>query len=261
MYLPRSIISHLYTHLLRNLQPLSPPVLILAALETDALCACRILTALLRRDYIPHKIQPVAGYADLARASQELIAPMKTTEGGNGGIVVCLGVGGLVDLAELLGLESEEADQDMMGGIEVWVLDARRPWNLGNVFGGLPPLHESELGHDAHQKLNGVDRGRVQKSYHPGQGGIIVFDDGDIEDELSAERDAYWALAEMPEVEDVASEDSDIEEAGPQIQDHSKSRKRKSWSDREDEDSESAVDEDAPPRRRRRSNLVSYLHR
>lgn len=260
MYLPRSLISHLYTHLLRNLQPLSPPVLILAALETDALCACRILAALLRRDYIPHKIQPVSGYADLTRAGQELIAPMKTTEGGSGGIVVCLGVGGLVDLAELLGLESEDADSDPMGGVEVWVLDARRPWNLGNVFGGLPPTRAlDELYNNAKRPLSGVEKGRIHKGYRPGQGGIIVFDDGDIEDELSTEREAYCALVEMPEIEDDDTEDSDTEDNEKPEEMHPRSRKRKSWSDRENEDSDGDLDENAPPRQRRRSNSVRLL--
>ena len=117
MYLPRSLISHLYTNLVRSHHPLSPPVLILVSLEPDAICACRILTALLKRDYIPHKIQPVSGYADLSKAGQELVRPMKTTEGGSGGVIVCLGVGGLVDLGSLLGLEEEE-DAQSMGGVE-----------------------------------------------------------------------------------------------------------------------------------------------
>ncbi len=93
MYLPRSILSKLYLHLQQTCHPLSPPVLILVALEPDALCACRILTQLLKHDYIPHKIQPVAGYADLERVGAELVAPMMSSRGGAGGVVVCLGVG------------------------------------------------------------------------------------------------------------------------------------------------------------------------
>ena len=105
MYLPRTLLSHLYTHLVRNTHPLSPPVLILVSLDPDALCACRILTALLKRDYIPHKVQPVAGYSELAAAGKDLVLPLTRQHGGQGGIVVCLGVGGLVDLEEMLGLD------------------------------------------------------------------------------------------------------------------------------------------------------------
>ncbi|GKT69814.1 hypothetical protein ColTof4_02237 [Colletotrichum tofieldiae] len=133
MYLPRSLISKLYLHLQNTRHPLSPPVLVLVALEPDALCACRILTRLLKHDYIPHKIQPVSGYADLDRAGRDLVQPMMETQGGSGGVVVCLGVGGMVDLGSLLGLEPE-GEELTFSGVEVWVMDSHRPWNLGNVF-------------------------------------------------------------------------------------------------------------------------------
>lgn len=261
MYLPRNLISHLYLQLLRTYHALSSPVLILAALEPDALCACRILTALLKRDYISHKIHPISGYGDLARAGEELVRPMRTTEDGNGGVVVCLGVGGLVDLPDILGLNSE--DEDQMGGVEVWVIDARRPWNLENVFGGLATRSalESTDG-NARIRSIGVDNGQILKSYKPGRGGIVVFDDGDIEEELNTERDAFLALEQMPEVDDDgeesghSDEDNDDENAlgnngtpGP--------KKRKSWSDRENEEE---TDEDERPRQRRRSNSVRPIH-
>lgn len=251
MYLPRHLISHLYLQLLQSHHPLSPPVLILVALEPDALCACRILTALLKRDYIPHKIQPVAGYGDLSRAGEELVKPMHTANGGSGGVVVCLGVGGLVDLSELLGLSNpEEEEEDDMGGIEVWVFDARRPWNLGNVFGGLANSGEVEA--HARRKGRGVERGCITPSYASGNGGIVVYDDGDIDEELTREREAYCALLEMPEVDDDDGNGSDSD--GDEQNSNSSSKKRKSWSGREDEDD--SDDEDEPPRQRRRSNSV-----
>ncbi|KAL4799106.1 CDC45 family [Aspergillus venezuelensis] len=248
MYLPRQLISHLYTQLLRSHHPLSPPVLILVALEPDALCACRILTALLKRDYIPHKIHPVAGYGDLARAGEELVKPMRTGNGGSGGVVVCLGVGGLVDLGEVLGLTGEEEDEtEDMGGVEIWVFDARRPWNLANVFGG-----------DGGQSTTtrSVDKGCITVSYKvgSGNGGVVVYDDGDIEEELSREREAYCALLEMPEVDEEDDEDDDEDDEMPSSSD---SKKRKSWSREDDEDEEEFDEEDEPPRQRRRSDSGS----
>ncbi|EEP82285.1 conserved hypothetical protein [Uncinocarpus reesii 1704] len=256
MYLPRSLISHLYSHLLRSHHPLSPPVLILAALEPDALCACRILTALLKRDYIPHKIQPIAGYGDLARAGEELVRPMQIPMGGSGGVVICMGVGGLVDLGEILGLETD-GDAGDMGGVEVWVIDARRPWNLGNVFGGyLERTRSDETNGLTTTQIAGVDRGRITEAYKPGRGGIIVYDDGDIDDDLTAQREAYCGLESMPELDDNSDEgdtsDSDLDEREMS----NSNKKRKSWSSREDEDSE---DEDEPPRQRRRSNSGSSI--
>ncbi|RMZ89174.1 hypothetical protein DV736_g3607, partial [Chaetothyriales sp. CBS 134916] len=243
MYLPRSLISHLYNHLLKTHHPTSPPVVILSSLDTDAICACRILTALLKRDYIPHTIQPVSGYAGLTKAGDDIVRPMKTSEGGSGGVVVCLGVGGLVDLAALLGVEDESEGPDAFGGIDVWVLDARRPWNLSNVFGGLPEtVLLPQLDLDTPRRIPGVDRGCIQRSYKPGRGGIVVFDDGDIADELGAERDAF------SEGGDDSGRDDNP----------SNSKKRKSWPDREQGDGARDGD-DEPPRQRRRSNSGSSI--
>lgn len=186
---------------------------------------------------------------------------MKISEGGSGGIVICLGVGGLVDLASLLGLEDEDNPENDMSGVEVWVLDARRPWNLSNVFGGHAP--QSLINADTAavtRQTPGVSKGCIQSTYRPGKGGVIVFDDGDIVDELSAEQEAFYSLASMPELDDAAEESED-EDATPQDQDEdddshgsSQSRKRKSWSDRDDSD-----DEDERPMQRRRSNSGSSL--
>ncbi|KAL4934433.1 cell division control 45 family protein [Aspergillus undulatus] len=258
MYLPRQLISHLYLQLLRKHHPLSPPVLILVALEPDALCACRILTALLKRDYIPHKIHPVAGYGDLARAGEELVKPMQTGNGGSGGVVVCLGVGGLVDLGEVLGLIGEEEDgmEEDMGGVEVWVFDARRPWNLTNVFGGESGQQVSEDA--ARRTTRGVEKGCITASYKfgSGTGGVVVYDDGDIEEELGKEREAYCALLEMPEVDEEADDDDDEDEELPSSSD---SKKRKSWSREDDEEEEEFDEDDGPPRQRRRSDSASSI--
>lgn len=267
MYLPRSLISHLYQHLLRSNHPLSPPVLILVALEPDALCACRILTALLKRDYIQHKIQPISGYGDLAQAGRTMVQPMKLQQGGSGGVVVCLGVGGLVDMSSELGLDSGDPGEDLSGGIEVWLIDARRPWNLGNVFEGDPAaVALREISGDAAARNPDVDNGRIQSSYKPGRGGIIVYDDGDIDEELGAEREAYCELTRMQDVEDYGEDSGDSgdgdsgdeSEVVDSIEGEKRSKKRKSWSDRDEEDEESE-EENRRPRQRRRSNSVCVL--
>ena len=259
MYLPRALISHLYQYLRKTYHALSPPVLVLVALEPDALCACRILTALLKRDFIQHKIQPIAGYSDLAHVGETLVQPMRTQQGGSGGLVVCLGVGGLVDMSNMLSLDDAEDGQDPSGGVEVWIVDAKRPWNLGNVFGGNPLDHTlRETNVNAKPKDSGVVNGQIQPSYKPGQGGIIVYDDGDIDEELGAEREAYCALAEMPDVEDNG-DNGDSDESEPDSDAHDSingngtSRKRKSWRDL-DEDEQESEDELARPHQRRRSN-------
>ncbi|KAH7167329.1 CDC45 family [Fusarium sp. MPI-SDFR-AT-0072] len=260
MYLPRQLISKLYVHLQQTRHPLSPPVLILVALEPDALCACRILTRLLKHDYIPHKIQPVAGYTDLEKAGRELVVPMMESQGGSGGVVVCLGVGGMVDLGPLLGLEPEGNDQPY-SGVEVWVMDAHRPWNLGNVFGGFPLDPETEVSSSYQSRCpTGVNGGMIESAFKPGKGGIIVFDDGDIVDDLQTERNAYLELMEMPEIdddgEDLGDTDDEDDDENPNdvIPEPVRAgQKRKSWSDTEDES------DDDRPHQRRRSNSSSSI--
>ena len=183
---------------------------------------------------------------------------MMESQGGSGGVIVCLGVGGLVDLGGLLGLDAGD-DESSYGGVEVWVVDARRPWNLGNVFGGIPVLPRvEENGELINQKHTGVDGGKIQKGYKPGKGGIIVFDDGDVEEGLDAERDAYLALVDMPEVEedeeDSSGGETESEDEDTALAESRRSQKRKSWSDRDDEIESS--DDDDRPRQRRRSNSV-----
>ena len=258
MYLPRNLIGHLYEHLYRHSHPLSPQVLILVALESDALCACRILTSLFKRDYIGHKIQPISGYDDLAKAGEVLVSKMKKHNGGDGGVVVCLGVGGLVDMSAVLGLEDQDDGVDPSGGIEVWLIDARRPWNLGNVFGGDPQAITGQANGNVNSMGSKVDRGKILQSYKPGQGGIIAWDDGDIED-LTEERDAYCALLDMGDVVDeVGSEESDLEDTEEIMQsiegEQPNGRKRKSWLDEDGE-----TEQDERPRQRRRSDSVSFL--
>ena len=210
---------------------------------------------LFKRDYITHKIQPISGYGDLEKVGQSHIKPMMESEGGSGGTVICLGVGGLVDLGGLLGIETE-GERSSYGGVEIWIIDSRRPWNLGNVFGGMSSIPQIEGVDQVAHKEPGVDGGRIGRGYKPGKGGIIVFDDGDIEQELSAEGDAYLALIDMPEVEQNDDSDgSDTEsddDSAPK--DSQPGQKRKSWSDRLEEDESS--DDDDRPRQRRRSNSV-----
>ena len=283
MYISRSLISHLYRDLLRTHHTFSPPVLVLVALEPDALCACRILTALLKRDYIPHKIQPIAGYGDLSRAGLELVRPMRTCDGGSGGIVVCLGVGGLIDLEEALGLEDDgegngkdgtdggaNGEGQGLGNVDVWVFDSRRPWHLSNVFGG-HGLTTDELlnGADKVRRERGIERGRVLQNFKSGRGGIFVFDDGDIEEELTTEREAYCEIEAMP---DLGDEDdvSDVDGAGTDSESDDEdglppgaqpTRKRKSPSDSDDgsEDDSNSVDgnNSSPPRQKRKHSAHS----
>ncbi|CAK3738847.1 cell division control 45 [Lecanosticta acicola] len=262
MHLPRTQISQLYTHLIRNTHPSSSPVLVLTALTVDSLCATRILASLLKRDFIPHTIIPISGYADLQRAGTESVLPLTRQRGGDGGTVVCLGLGGAVALDEVLGFDTQ-AEYEEAGaqdhGVEVWVVDSHRPWNLENVFGSSTIVQQGETG--AAARRAGVEQGRLNPGYKPGKGGIIVWDDGDLEAELAAEKEAFFALREMPEIteDDLTLDDGehndDEEDAEAADETESSGNKRKRSASPHGSDTESNTEfEGNRPRRRRRSN-------
>ena len=184
--------------------------------------------------------------------------------------MICLGVGALVDMSEMLGLvamDDEDEAQNPFGGVEVWLIDARRPWNVGNVFSGNPQEVLGAVSGNAVGRTADVVKGRVQPGYRPGQGGVIVFDDGDVEEGMGEEGEAYLALMEMGEVEDFDDVDDDDDDegtdeengledgtpAGDELDKEKSGKKRKSWSNR-DEDEDESDEENRRPRQRLRSN-------
>ncbi|KAK9247921.1 CDC45 family [Lipomyces tetrasporus] len=159
-------------------------VLFVACLDVDALCAAKIFSGILKRELIPHRTCPVAGYSELKARYSELEDDVTS--------VVLLGCGALVDLSVYLrdeendDEEDEEDEESFMNRRRerrtIYVFDSHRPWNLQNVFG---------------------------------PDDVICFDDGDVEDGLlNKEREAYEALVELGESdeEDSEEEDEDDEE-------------------------------------------------
>ncbi|KAF8533949.1 CDC45 family [Trichophaea hybrida] len=193
MFIPRSLFSSAYAHLKSHAHPSTTSVLILCALDADSLCAARILASLLKRDYILHQIKPVAGYQDLEKVNETLVKGNEELK-----FIICLGMGGLVDLSAFLEL-SRGGGAD---GVECWIIDGRRPWNLYNVYGG---------GKDGDDMV-AARGGKVIGGRHgvgDSVGGIKCFDDGDIAEEMEQEKDAFKALIEMPEVDDDSDSDDD----------------------------------------------------
>ena len=210
MYIPRHLLSSAYAHLKAHAHSTNPSILLLCALDTDSLCAARILTHLLKQDYIPHKIHPVAGYQELENVNKTLIRGNEELR-----FVICLGLGGLIDIAAFLDLSGEGEEGEGVRRVECWLVDGRRPWNLQNVFGG----GGGGGGKEVEEKgANGKVKGG---RYGVGEGvnGVKCFDDGDIEEELEGEGVAYRALVDMPEIdEDSDDSDDDEEEEGEEIE-------------------------------------------
>ncbi|KAJ8608502.1 hypothetical protein CTAYLR_005754 [Chrysophaeum taylorii] len=92
-------------------------VLIFVAPDCDAVCACRILTFLLRGDNVQYKVHPVSGYGDVDEASAGLAEDVRT--------IVMLNCGARNDLAALLA--------PRIPGANVFVVDHHRPIHLKNM--------------------------------------------------------------------------------------------------------------------------------
>lgn len=256
MYISRDLFAAAYQHLKHHAHGTTPSILILVALDTDALCAARILTSLLKNDYIPHKMHPVAGYKDLKKVNEEHIRGNEELR-----FLIVIGLGGMVQLADYLELQKDDERQ-----VECWVIDSRRPWNLYNIFGENDQgLREGIAG----CRVSGGRFGVGDKV-----GGIKCFDDGDIEEELEREGKAFRELLEMPVVdsddededdddddaesdeEDEALENGESSENAPEnangVQGNGYGRKRKSSENAEGSSDDDSEDEDGRDRSRRR---------
>lgn len=215
---------------------------------------------------------------------------MRTTVGGSGGIVICLGLGAMFDLEDALFSEDVVGDDGVTekrfagyGGVECWVVDARRPWDLGNVFGNMeqPESIQEDIAPELVARRTGVNMGKVLQTYKPGRGGVICFDDGDIEAEMQPQQKAFYGTmkvrSDFPDFDSIhdlkahirdvkeqleevglgatMDDDSDDEE-GNRIPHSAQnaSRKRKSWSD---DEGDSDADDERPPQRRRSNSVCS----
>lgn len=105
------------------------PVLIFtASADPDALASVRTLTALLKADLIRYEVHPVDGYSEMREKFQLLVT-------GDAAIqpraVLCVNCGAMVDLAEVLQLESPELNA--VTDARILVIDSHRPFHLRNI--------------------------------------------------------------------------------------------------------------------------------
>ncbi|KAG7390279.1 DNA replication initiation factor cdc45 [Phytophthora pseudosyringae] len=196
-------------------------VLILVALDVDALCAAEILTRLLRADMLSYSLLAVRGYEDVLQARETRIRGADGTLRGGGELrsVVLLNCGAIVDVAKLLALPTH---------VKCYVLDSHRPIHLANIY-------------DEHQQVVVFDDGALALEEYPAFGPDLEVEDFEEEEEEEDDDE---------EEEDAQEEESDGEaevEFGTQDTETSETEKRK----REDEkDGEEEETEQSPKRRK-----------
>lgn len=98
-------------------------VFILVAPDIDALCACHILTYLLRNDFISFTLIPVDGYHAISRLNEE-----KIQQNDNLRSIVLINCGAMIPLHKIFFANTSARD------IQYYVIDSHRPMHLSNVY-------------------------------------------------------------------------------------------------------------------------------
>eukprot|EP00794_Sanderia_malayensis_P013727 gene13727-15158_t len=95
----------------------SERVVILVALDVDALCACKVLQLLFQKDHVQYTIVPINGYESLKASFEEHKEQVKH--------FVLINCGGTVNLIEDLAPDDD---------VTFFIADSHRPLDLDNVY-------------------------------------------------------------------------------------------------------------------------------
>lgn len=220
-------------------------MLLLVALDVDALCAAEILTRLLRADMLSYSLLAVRGYEDVLQARETRICSADGTKrSGNLRSIIMLNCGAIVDVTKLLGIPPY---------VKCYVLDSHRPIHLANIY-------------DDHQQIVVFDDGSLALDEYPAFGPELDIEDFDeeVEEEEEEEEEESEGEAEVEFPTDDRIEASDNEKRKrTEGEEESSSKRRKEEHDQELDEEGSQVEEPvekstAMAKRRRREEILSY---
>ncbi|KAM9889463.1 hypothetical protein OXX79_012141 [Metschnikowia pulcherrima] len=232
MYINPSQYAHAFDEIKRTSSSHSTCKLILfvSCLSVDSICTAKVLSLVLKKSLVQYQLIPVVGYADLRDHYVQLDADVAN--------VILIGCGAMIDLESFFEIDSEEFkiegddlssapvdDNDLDEQYQrrgpqfrrkIYVIDGHRPWNLDNIFG-------SHI--------------------------VVCFDDGFIEQHLSAESESYTKLVDASDHEsDSDLEETDVDE---EIEGHDENEKN------EKEDNDTSDGDEA---RKRKRSEVNAMH-
>eukprot|EP00035_Acanthoeca_spectabilis_P026224 m.461800 g.461800 ORF g.461800 m.461800 type:complete len:590 (-) comp22414_c0_seq1:118-1887(-) len=101
-------------------------VIIFVSPDTDSICACWILTSLLKSDFIGYKMQPITDLQDLVDAKDTL-----HDNPGDFQSVVMINCGGTHDIVAEFDAEDEDSP---LAHFTFYLIDAHRPIDLANAY-------------------------------------------------------------------------------------------------------------------------------
>ncbi|CAH0513534.1 unnamed protein product [Peronospora belbahrii] len=204
-------------------------VLILVALDVDALCAAEILTRLLRIDMLSYSLLAVRGYEDIVQARETRIRSVDGTIKGNGELrsIILLNCGAIANVAKLLALPMH---------IKCYVLDSHRPVHLANIY-------------DEHQQIVVFDDGAMLMEEYPGFGPDLEVEDFELEEDEEEEEEEEDAKSESEEEAEVEFSMHDYTEDTKKDKESEEVDQRKRDHETDNEDMESS------PKRRKEGEI------
>ncbi|KAL3658538.1 hypothetical protein V7S43_016422 [Phytophthora oleae] len=237
-------------------------VLILVALDVDALCAAEILTRLLRADMLSYSLLAVRGYEDVLQARETRIRGADGALRGGGELrsVVMLNCGAIVDVAKLLALPTH---------VKCYVLDSHRPIHLANIY-------------DEHQQIVVFDDGALALEEYPVFGPDLEVEDFEEEEEeeeedefeeneVESDGEAEVEFGTEENTQDTEKEESETDKRKrEEDEDMEQSPKRRKEDETEEQEEEKKKEEkDLAPtepveesavmaKRRRREEILRY---
>ncbi|KAJ0395018.1 hypothetical protein ATCC90586_002784 [Pythium insidiosum] len=171
-------------------------ILVLVALDVDALCACEILTGLFKADFLSYTLLPVRGYEDILRIRDTRLRDAEgNVKASDLRSVVMINCGAIVNVTQLLLLPRE---------VKCYIFDSHRPIHLANIY-------------DANQQIVVFDDGAQSIDDFPADGSDIDNDDLDASDEDDDDEEDGDDDDDGDEGEDARTDDEEGDEGEAEV--------------------------------------------
>ncbi|GLE06921.1 hypothetical protein PINS_up016663 [Pythium insidiosum] len=172
-------------------------ILVLVALDVDALCACEILTGLFKADFLSYTLLPVRGYEDILRIRDTRLRDADgNVKASDLRSIVMINCGAIVNITQLLMLPRD---------IKCYIFDSHRPIHLANIY-------------DANQQIVVFDDGAQSIEDFPADGSDIDNDDLEASDEEDEDEDGEDEEEDGEEDDDARTDEEEDDDGEAEVE-------------------------------------------
>ena len=220
-------------------------VLILCAMDADALCAARILSYLLRADNIPYQLRPCLSHSSLV----QILSNLKKRDDSQDlevGCVVLLNIGGMSNLTKFY-MSDDEEDPILPISTLTFVMDCHRPWHLANIHAGdnIIMFKEESLEDDVPSDGDGLSGDEDESDSDSDNDEDEDEDDSDEEEEFRDDKPPVKKQKMDPLYEEQKSNDDVSTTSHEESVRSSKSQEDESNQEQEQEQEQDYLDDNA----------------